>query len=221
MSAASESLKAHGLYKPLVVQRSSNQVLCGNHVLAAARELGLESVAVIFADVDDETAKRIVLVDNKLADDANYDTEGLLLLLESLPTLDGTGFADQDVDALLRRLDAGANPGGPVDVDAEDDDGDGHGSTQVETRCPVCGGPLAGRTVVARPSKLTPETQNRIVQAARAGNYREAAARSAGIAPSTLYDWLSRGRARQRAPTRNSPMRSNKPRRRPRSTQSR
>ncbi len=46
---------------------------------------------------------------------------------------------------------------------------------------------------MARPTKLTPETQERILKAVRAGNYAEASARSAGIAPSTLYRWLERG----------------------------
>lgn len=48
---------------------------------------------------------------------------------------------------------------------------------------------------MARPTKLTPETQERIIQALKAGNYREPTARSAGIAPSTLYSWLERGEA--------------------------
>ena len=46
---------------------------------------------------------------------------------------------------------------------------------------------------MARPTKLTPEVKDRILQAVRAGNYAEAASRSAGIAPSTFYRWLDRG----------------------------
>lgn len=46
---------------------------------------------------------------------------------------------------------------------------------------------------MGRPTKLTPELQERIVQAVRAGNHFEAAARSAGIAQSTFYRWLERG----------------------------
>jgi transposase len=46
---------------------------------------------------------------------------------------------------------------------------------------------------MARPTKLTPELQERIVKAVRAGNYAEAAARANGIAPSTYYRWLQRG----------------------------
>jgi transposase len=46
---------------------------------------------------------------------------------------------------------------------------------------------------MARPTKLTPELQERIVKAVRAGNYAEAAARANGISASTYYRWLQRG----------------------------
>jgi len=48
---------------------------------------------------------------------------------------------------------------------------------------------------VARPTKLTPKVRERIVESIRAGAYAEQAARAAGIAPSTYYDWLRRGEA--------------------------
>lgn len=49
-------------------------------------------------------------------------------------------------------------------------------------------GPRAkGKT--GRPSKLTDERVERILEAIRAGNYIETAARIAGIAPSTLHQW--------------------------------
>jgi transposase len=46
---------------------------------------------------------------------------------------------------------------------------------------------------MGRPSKLTPELQKKIVKLVRDGNYFETAAQAAGIAKSTLYDWLKRG----------------------------
>ncbi len=55
---------------------------------------------------------------------------------------------------------------------------------------------------MARPTKLTPETQERILKAVRAGNYAEAAARSAGIAPSTFYRWMERGTSEPDGPHR-------------------
>lgn len=47
---------------------------------------------------------------------------------------------------------------------------------------------------MGRPSKLTPEIEERILEVIRAGNYREAAAQAAGIAPETLSRWMGRER---------------------------
>jgi transposase len=51
---------------------------------------------------------------------------------------------------------------------------------------------------VARPTKLDPERQKRILDAIRAGSYAEPACRAAGIAESTFYRWLQRGEAEGR-----------------------
>jgi hypothetical protein len=45
-----------------------------------------------------------------------------------------------------------------------------------------------------RPALLTPERQDRIVQAVKAGNYLKVAAQWAGVGESTLRVWLQRGR---------------------------
>lgn len=47
--------------------------------------------------------------------------------------------------------------------------------------------------MAGRPSKLTPELQERIISAIRAGNYMETAAAYAGISKDTLYRWLKQG----------------------------
>ena len=49
--------------------------------------------------------------------------------------------------------------------------------------------------MTGRPSKLTPEVQNRIVAAIQRGAYIETAAQLAGISKPTFYDWLKRGQA--------------------------
>lgn len=51
---------------------------------------------------------------------------------------------------------------------------------------------------MARPTKLSDETLRKITNALRAGNYIETAARYAGIASSTLYEWLDRGERGER-----------------------
>jgi transposase len=54
---------------------------------------------------------------------------------------------------------------------------------------------------MARPTKLTPEVQARIVDAIRAGNTREAAARFAQVSERVVYLWLRKGeRARNGSP---------------------
>jgi hypothetical protein len=45
---------------------------------------------------------------------------------------------------------------------------------------------------VGRPAKFTPERQERILDAIRAGNYVETAALAAGIGKSTFYEWVER-----------------------------
>lgn len=47
---------------------------------------------------------------------------------------------------------------------------------------------------MARRTKLTSERQKKIVDAIRAGNYADIAARYAGIDPATYHTWMKRGR---------------------------
>lgn len=49
-----------------------------------------------------------------------------------------------------------------------------------------------------RPSKLTPETQQKIVQAVASGNYLETAAAYGGITYTTFNNWMNRGESRER-----------------------
>lgn len=104
-----ESLILNGQYRPIVVNRGThtgrlNEVLAGNHTLDAALELHWTHLAVTWVDVDDEAAARIVIIDNRANDQADYDQAALLELLQSLPDLAGTGYDPDDVDALLRDL---------------------------------------------------------------------------------------------------------------------
>lgn len=114
-----ESMKHNGVYKPLVVNRGTktgrpNEVLCGNHSLMAIRRLADENpqdkrwqtVDVYVIDVDEDQAKRTVLIDNKANDQSTYDVEELVNLLTELPNLDATGFTRDEVDDLLETLDA-------------------------------------------------------------------------------------------------------------------
>ena len=50
---------------------------------------------------------------------------------------------------------------------------------------------------MGRPTKLTPETQDSIVEAIREGMYQEIAAATVGISTSTYYRWMERGQTGQ------------------------
>jgi len=112
------SLRAHGQYKPVVVNKGThtgrpNEVLAGNHTLKAIRDL-LESepdddrwrtIDGYVIDVDDDQAARIVLVDNKTAEDGfGYDNEVLADLLGGLPDLEGTAFTTDEYSDILAGL---------------------------------------------------------------------------------------------------------------------
>jgi transposase len=54
--------------------------------------------------------------------------------------------------------------------------------------------------MAGRPTKLTPQTQARIVQAIVGGNDITVAAAYAGIGKTTFYEWLERGRKAKTGP---------------------
>jgi ParB-like chromosome segregation protein Spo0J len=106
-----ESLQQLGQYRPIVVNTGTmtgrqNEILVGNHTVLAAQTLGWESIDVHRVDVDDSTARRIVLVDNRSSDLASYDDAALAQLLQQVAVeeLTGTGYDEQDVDDLLLLL---------------------------------------------------------------------------------------------------------------------
>ena len=104
-----ESLKANGQYKPIVVQKSTKQILAGNHLWKAAKELGWAEINIVEIDVDDANAKKIVATDNRLADLGGYDEKLLLDLLGDID-LTGTGYVPADVDDLLALIEEQSAP---------------------------------------------------------------------------------------------------------------
>jgi hypothetical protein len=104
-----ESLRQLGQYRPLVVngreggRYGDRCVLAGNHTLQAAEQLGWEDIAVQLIDVDDETAWRINLVDNRSADLGTYDDGALLALLRQGRDwgFDATGWGEDDLERML------------------------------------------------------------------------------------------------------------------------
>lgn len=101
-----ESIRANGFLSPIVVQKSTEYVLAGNHRLEAAKDLGMMTVPALIADLDDRAARRFLLADNRAGDDAVYDTQRLAAVLESFEDDDalvGTAYSGVEADVVKTR----------------------------------------------------------------------------------------------------------------------
>ena len=115
-----ESLEVNGQYRPIVVNVGSKtgreyEVLAGNHTLAAARQLGWETIYCSLVDLDEDSANRVLIADNRTADLASYETTTLQQLQADLAEtelgLAGTGF-----DEIAAAAPAKLNPNVSSDV---------------------------------------------------------------------------------------------------------
>jgi len=105
IEAIAESLNENKQYKPIVVNKKDNAILAGNHTWMAAKSLGWETIQVAYVDVDDESASKIVLADNRTNDLASYDTSQLANLLKNVKNPVGTGYTTQDVSMIIDAVD--------------------------------------------------------------------------------------------------------------------
>lgn len=117
VKSITESIKHNGFYGVVVAQKSTGYVLAGNHRMMAAKAAGLDSLPVAYVDVDDATALKILLADNRTNDLATYDNKELAELLADVSNtigLDGTGFDEAFLDGLIGEL-AQETPAGNAD----------------------------------------------------------------------------------------------------------
>lgn len=104
-----QSLRTHGQYRPLVVRRlddGSHVIVAGNHTKKGLEILGAASARCEVLRMDDETAVKINVLDNKSKGwGLGFDDEALLALLEPYgENLTGTGYDADDLDDLVSRL---------------------------------------------------------------------------------------------------------------------
>ena len=117
VKSITESIEHNGFYGVVVAQKSTGYVLAGNHRMMAAKAAGLDSLPVAYVDVDDATALKILLADNRTNDLATYDNKELAELLADVSNtigLDGTGFDEAFLDGLIGEL-AQETPAGNAD----------------------------------------------------------------------------------------------------------
>ena len=100
------SIRRFGWQQPIVARRTG-EVIAGNTRLKAAQSLGMETVPVWWFDGTDLDAAAFAIADNRSHEFASWNDAELARLLEQLKaedSLDGVGFTDDDLDALVARL---------------------------------------------------------------------------------------------------------------------
>lgn len=122
VEAVKKSLQQFGQRKPIVAKRDG-EVIAGNHTLQAITELGWPTVAVVYVDDDQATARAFALADNRTSDLGSYDDELLATMLQEtlkggLDLLTATGYQADDVERLLEQI----NGRPKVDIIADPDD---------------------------------------------------------------------------------------------------
>ena len=122
LEALTRSIEQFGFIDPVIARREDQRVIGGHQRLLAARRLGLETVPVIFVDLDDHHAHLLNLALNRIS--GTWDEQLLARLLADLaevPDLDLSlsGFGDDEVKTLLRTLDAREKRARAEDVDID------------------------------------------------------------------------------------------------------
>lgn len=108
VDAIVESITVNGFVAPVIVQKSTGNIIAGNHRYYALMQMGSDKIPVIWLDVDDRAAKRYLLADNRTSDLGNYDNAVLVTLLEEMAkedSLAGTGYQDFDLEVLKHLTD--------------------------------------------------------------------------------------------------------------------
>lgn len=101
-----ESLEANGQYRSLIVRDTGDElvILAGNNTYEALEARGDEAARCEIVTCDEATALRVNLVDNKSNDEATYDDEARARLIALLDgELEGTGYGEEEADAILAR----------------------------------------------------------------------------------------------------------------------
>ena len=108
------SIKEFGFQQPIVVDKT-NTIIVGHTRFEAAKKLGITKVPVQIADLSETQARAYRIADNRLNQDASWDTKLLNLefndLLSKDYNLDGLGFTTDELDSLFLKSSEDADIG--------------------------------------------------------------------------------------------------------------
>jgi len=112
LGAVLGSIKTNRFYGAVMAQKSTGTIIAGEYRWRAAQEAGLEVVPVIWLDVSNSEAQRIMAADNRTCrvgiDDPLKMSELLNSIISDFGDLEGTGYDREDLDRIIADL------GGPM-----------------------------------------------------------------------------------------------------------
>jgi DNA modification methylase len=115
VTAIANSIKRFGFTSPIVANKD-HTILAGHTRWKAAKQIGLETVPVVYVDLSPVDAELLMIADNKLGEKADWNTDQLSDLLTGLrekgEDLEILGFDDQELSDLLADLDDDIDPFG-------------------------------------------------------------------------------------------------------------
>lgn len=109
LDALRKSLRFFGTVEPIIVNERSGHIVGGHQRVKAAQAEGLDTLPVVYVDLDDPSEKQLNLALNRVS--GEWDIEKLGALLGDLEAagadLGLTGFTAQEIEALCRVEPAG------------------------------------------------------------------------------------------------------------------
>ena len=134
LDAIVESIEVNGMYRPVYVQKDTGYIVAGNHTWLACKMLEATEIPVVYVDLDQHQARKILVADNRIAQLARPDDAQLLDLLDRIAVddgLTGTGFNEDSIEALrLLQQKLAGTPIGFGMIPAE---------LGYDVTCPACG----------------------------------------------------------------------------------
>lgn len=103
-----DSLKRFGQARPILAN-PQGVILAGNGTYESIRQLGWETIDVIYAPFDEETSLAYLVADNRAGDKATNNDEQLVKVLNTLADkgqLGGVGFTPDEIDDLTSAIEA-------------------------------------------------------------------------------------------------------------------
>ena len=123
LDGLTRSLREFGFVQPVIARHDDHLVVGGHQRIVAARRLGLKTVPTIFVDLSSEQSHLLNLTLNRIS--GEWDEQLLARLLADLQSADGvdlalSGFEDDEIKRLLRRMDAEEKRYAPEHFDLEE-----------------------------------------------------------------------------------------------------